>query len=123
MNDKYICAKQSGFTLLEVLISMTLLIIIVFELAAYQLGSLMNNKAQQQQLVALQQLENLSHAAWVGQQNFSAWQQLNTNLLPKAQGQLNNGQAILSWQSSHPVWHCSGVSPTERSCFTLVLSL
>lgn len=97
--------KTNGFTLIEILVSLSLMTMVVLGFAVLQTESLHVLHLSRDQDIAMNQLQNAQQSfEIIGKKSFdqAAWQQENENQLPKGQGSVRDvgGYEIikLCWQ-------------------------
>lgn len=106
---------SSGFTLLEVLLALSLLSMALLSMSIYQLKSMQYVKAAYLQNMAVNQLQE---AVWLVEQKDLP---LKNTLLPGMNYELNQSDIGLSWRNAVNVWRCDSASSSTLSCLSLPL--
>lgn len=113
--------KSAGFSLLEVLVAVSLLSLVAVELAYWQLSTVLAAKQQLWQTVALQQLANAAAVQCDQQFRLSSWQQDNAQYLPLGISGNIGQQWWLSWHGSDGGWQCSAQPQLHRHCLQVMI--
>lgn len=116
---------QAGFSLLEVLLALSLFAFVCLSFVDIELKSLQTESQSLQVETAERQLNNFSALVEASQFDFSAWRQETKQILPKAKADIqidgNSYVVNLTWKSSERVWKCK--SQYEKGCSCLSITV
>ena len=116
--------KQTGFSLIAVLVALSILAIILLGIGELQLQSLHYNQQAYQQSIASEQLYKMTQLFQTNAINkselFRQWNLENRRLLKKGEGKLSQNTINIIWYSDlNNHWKCSIKRQEKRSCLAL----
>jgi prepilin-type N-terminal cleavage/methylation domain-containing protein len=91
---------MKGFSLLEVLISLSLLSFMLLSLDAMELTILHKSRENYFANVALNQLQNMTERLQTSNPDIDAWNTENQLLLPNARSEVINNKIKLCWEKN-----------------------
>lgn len=114
--------KSNGFTFIEVLIGMSLLMIVFLNMGGLRLLTLQCSREALMQAIALQQLQSMAQMYVVNVHDFyNTWNLYNQKLLPDGRGEVvkmvDRCVFRISWRSVllHE-WHCRSKAKSHYAC-------
>ena len=124
----YISYKQTGFSLIEVLVALCLMAIMLLGLEKFQLASMQSCQQGLLQTQAIEQLQTMANLIQLTNGKFSTfvtgWNKDNKILLPDGAGEIkqfgNKFTAYLYWRAGKSrLWRCDTTPEVGKACLQL----